>query len=200
MRFNFDSKNLSRAAILVAASCALNACGVLLVGGATTGAAVIHDRRTVGTVAEDKGIEYKAGKILSSDPKWEKRTNIDVTSYNRTVLLTGQTDSPELGRLFAQEVSRIENVKRVVNELTIGQSGSASERTHDAYLTSKAKLVLFQIKLPTFDPLRIKVTTQKGSVYLLGLVTPEEARQATERIRYINGVKRVVKVFEYIEQ
>ena len=99
---------------------------------------------------------------------------------------------------YARLVGQIPNVKRVVNEVQIGPDVSISQQTSDTWITSKAKTQLFKIKIPGFDPSRVKVVTEDGVVYLMGIVTPQEANIAVEKVRYLRGVKQVVKVFEYI--
>ncbi len=89
-------------------------------------------------------------------------------------------------------------VKRVINEIEIGPKSSIREDANDSWITSKGKLELFEIKLPGFDPTRVKITTQRGVVYLMGRVTQQEADATVEKIRFLRGVKRVVKIFEYI--
>jgi len=178
----------------------LQGCAATIVGGAATGGAVAHDRRTAGTVIDDQGIEFKAMQMMNNHPELNDHSSISVTSYNYTLLLTGEAENDEIPKRYARLVSEIPKVLRVVNEVAIGPNATFSELSHDAYVTTKAKLALFDLDLPDFDATRVKVLTQQGTVYLMGLVTREEGKAATDQVRNVEGVLRVVKVFEYIER
>lgn len=184
-------------AMVVAAASLLGGCTTVVVGGAAA-AGVAHDRRTVGTVIEDKDIQIKAMRIRYNDEELRKRSNIDITVYNLQVLLTGQAETPEVVAGFRDKVARIPRVRKVIDEVTIGAEGTWSDATADAYLTSRVKLALFDVGIEGFDPLRVKVVSSQGTVYLMGLLTPEEADRVTEKVRFISGVKKVVRLFEYI--
>jgi osmotically-inducible protein OsmY len=176
----------------------LQGCGPVVVGGAATGVAVVHDRRSAGTALDDQTIELKALNAVMQDKELDQHSDLTATSYNNVVLLTGQADSESYRDRYVAHIRKIELVKRVVNEVSIGPKASLQEHTNDIYITSKVKLELFSVKLPDFDPTRVKVVTEKGIVYLLGLVSPQEAEAVVEKIRYLRGVKQVVKVFEYL--
>jgi osmotically-inducible protein OsmY len=167
-------------------------------GGAAVGASAVHDRRTVGTSVEDQNIEIKALHMKLQDNELKDHMNVSVTSYNMVVLLTGQATSPEISERYANMVGSIDRVRRVVNEIKIEPSASFMEGSGDSYLTAKVKVKLFDIKVPGFDPTRVKVVTEKGVVYLMGLVSHQEADLVVEKVRNINGVNKVVKVFEYL--
>lgn len=177
----------------------LNGCGPILVGGTAVGISVIHDRRTTATVLEDQKIELFATARLDEDKELSKHARVGFTSYNRVVLLTGQADTPEVKRRIIDLVQGFPEIERVVDEITVGPPASVEEIGDDLYVTSKAKLALFNVELPSFDPTRVKVVTERGVVYLMGLVTKQEAAAVVEKIRYIRGVQRVVKIFEYIK-
>jgi osmotically-inducible protein OsmY len=176
----------------------LQGCAALVVGGAATTAVVAHDRRTTGTVVEDQAIELKTYDRLAQNETVKQSSKVNVTSYNKVVLLTGQADSEAARRKAEQLASQVEQVRRVVNEIEIGSTASFVEHSRDVALTTEIKLKLTNVDLPNFDPLRVKVITERGSVFLMGLLTKEEAHAVTEVVRYISGVRRVVKVFEYI--
>ena len=184
--------------LLATVSGLIGGCAAVVVGGAVTGAGVAHDRRTVGTVIEDKDIQIKAVRIRYNDEELKKHSNIDITVYNLVVLLTGQAESPEVVARLRGQVARIPRVRKVIDEVSIGAEGTWSETTADAYLTSRVKLALFDVGIEGFDPLRVKVVTSQGTVYLMGLLTPAEADKVTDKVRYISGVKKVVRLFEYI--
>jgi osmotically-inducible protein OsmY len=176
----------------------LQGCAALVVGGAATTAVVAHDRRTTGIMVEDQAIELKAYDQLAKDEAIKQNSRINVTSYNKVVLLTGQADSDAIRRKAEQIAGQVEQVRRVVNEIEIGSTASFGEHSRDVALTTEVKLRLTKVDLPDFDPLRVKVVTERGSVYLMGLLSKDEANAVTEVVRYISGVRRVVKVFEYI--
>ncbi|MCU7916348.1 MAG: BON domain-containing protein [Candidatus Thiodiazotropha sp. (ex Gloverina cf. vestifex)] len=167
-------------------------------GGAATTAVVAHDRRTMGIMVEDQSIELKSYDSLGKDTQMKKDSKINVTSYNKVVLMTGQVPTEAVRRKAEQIVSQVEQVRRVVNELEIGSTASFGEHARDVALTAEVKLRLTKIDLPDFDSLRVKVVTERGTVFLMGLLTKEEAHAVTEVVRYVSGVRRVVKVFEYI--
>lgn len=176
----------------------LQGCAPVVVGGAATGASVAHDRRSGGSALDDQTIEFKALNILHTNSDLVKHGNFSTTSFNQIVLLTGQAESESYRSKYARLVGQIPKIKRVVNEVQIGPDAGLSQQTTDTWITSKAKTQLFKIKIPGFDPLRVKIVTESGVVYLMGIVTPQEADATVEKVRYLRGVKQVVKVFEYI--
>lgn len=176
----------------------LNGCAGLLVGGAATGITVVHDRRTAGTVIDDQTIELKLQDALNQ--QLPPGNHISVTSYNGAALLTGQVISAP-ARQQAEEIARRIDppIREVYNELVIGPTLPLSVQGNDALLTTKVKTSLFQINnLPDFDPSRVKVVTENGVVYLLGLVRPVEADAAAAIASQVAGVRQVVTIFEYI--
>lgn len=183
---------------LVLIASLLGGCTAMVVGSATTGAVAAHDRRTIGTFIEDKEIHIKALRILHSDEELEQLSNIDISVYNLQVLLTGQAANAEIVARFADKVARIPRVRKVYNEVSIGAENTWSDAAADAYLTSRVKLALFDVGIEGFDPLRVKVVSSSGTVYLMGLLSPNEADAVTEKVRFVSGVKKVVKLFEYL--
>ena len=177
----------------------LSGCAAVVVGAGTTGATVAHDRRTTGTYVEDKAILLKALQIRNQDVTLQKNSNISIEVYNLQILLTGQAVDADIVTRFREKLEKIERVRHVYNEVTVGAEGTWSEAAADTLLTSRVKVEMFSIKIPGFDPLRVKVTSSLGTVYLMGLLTPEEADAVVEKVRYISGVKRVVRLFEYID-
>ncbi|MFT6625500.1 MAG: osmotically-inducible protein OsmY [Cycloclasticus sp.] len=178
----------------------LSGCAAVAVGGAaTTGVAVVHDRRSAGTVIDDQSIEFKALGFLYGVDKIRINTHINVTSYNGTLLLTGEAPTEELRQDIASRANRIPNVVKVHNEIILAAPSSVVSRTSDGYITSKAKLALLNISnIKGFDPTRVKVVTENGVVYLLGLLKQHEVSPVTETIRRVGGVQRVVKLVEII--
>ena len=177
----------------------LSGCAAVVVGAGTTGATVAHDRRTTGTYVEDKAILLKALQMRSQDEVLQKNSNISIEVYNLQILLTGQAIDADVVARFRDKLLKIDRVKHVYNEVTVGAEGTWSEAAADTLLTSRVKVELFNVGIQGFDPLRVKVTSSLGTVYLMGLLTPEEADAVVEKVRYISGVKRVVRLFEYID-
>jgi len=173
----------------------ISGCTAVAIGGAAaTGVMLAEDRRTVGAITEDQGIELKtAGRIEEK----VKDAHINVTSYNRAVLLTGEVPS-ETAKADAERIARaVENVRNVLNELQVAGNSSLQARTNDTVLTSKVKARF--VDSGKFSPLHVKVVTENGTVYLLGLVKKQEATEATEVARTTGGVRKVVRVFEYLD-
>jgi osmotically-inducible protein OsmY len=169
-----------------------------MVAGAGAGAVASQDRRTVPTQLEDQNIEIKTlAALFKNDEIWED-TNIEAVSYNATVLLVGQAPTATLKRQAKKEVEAIANVKKVYNQIRIAPPISFFARRNDEFLTSKVKSsMLFTEQFPSG---KVKVVTENNEVFLLGLVTKEEADKAVEIARNIEGVSRVIKVFEIIEE
>jgi osmotically-inducible protein OsmY len=189
-----------RRRVLLASAVAfcLQGCVPVVLTGAGVGASVIHDRRTTGTVLDDEHIELEGAELLHNHPDITEHSRMAVTSYNLVVLLTGQAETQQISNRFAELISRLPKVKRVMNEVTVGPVESFARESEDGLITSRVKLALLGVKLPEFDPTRVKVVTEAGTVYLMGLVTPAEAEAAVQKTRYVPGVKQVVKIFEYI--
>ncbi len=192
-----QSKSIILAIVLLTGSL-LQGCAAVIVGGAATTASVAHDRRTTGVIVEDQSIELKAMERLGSDDYLNEHSKISITSYNMVVLLSGQAETDAIRAKAEQMVKGVERVRRVVNELEIGTAASIGERTRDSALTTEVKFKLTSVDLPDFDTLRVKVVTERGVVFLMGLLTQAEGDAVTELVRHISGVRRVVRVFEYI--
>ncbi len=194
--------NKHLAALLVASvsTATLQGCAGLVIGGAATGVAVVHDQRTAGTVLEDQAIEIKAVRALRDDKVLDAQTHFNVTSYNNIVLLTGETVSEELRERAGRLVAAVEKVRSVHNELKIGQPSTILARATDSAITTKVKASLFDVNgIDHFDPTRVKVVTEAKVVYLMGLLTHAEADAVTETVRQVGGVERVVRIFEYTD-
>jgi osmotically-inducible protein OsmY len=175
----------------------LNGCAAAVLGGAATGAAVAHDRRTAGTVIEDQSIELKAGQALRDDQEINESAHVNVTSYNLVVLVSGEAPNEAVRERIINIVRDIPKVTHVYNELTIGAPSTLTIRSSDTLITSKVKTRLFGLE--NFDATRVKVVTEKGVVYLMGLLTKEESDRVTEAARRVGGVQKVVKLFQYVE-
>jgi len=190
---------LIRSLAVVMLASLLAGCGAVVVGGVATGAAVAHDRRTTGSFVEDQSILLQALDMRSRDEELQQKANVDITVYNMQVLLTGQAENMAVVERFRDRLLTMPRVRGVFNEVMVGAESTWSEATADAYLTAKVKVALFDVAIDGFDPTRVDVTSSLGTVYLMGLLTPAEADAVTEEVRYVSGVKRVVKLFEYID-
>lgn len=163
--------------------------------GAGTGAIVAEDRRTSGIFIEDESIELKSERRIYE--QLGKQVHVNVTSFNRIVLLTGEAPNEVLKEEAGKLVRSIENVRNIINEITIGEKSSLSSRSNDTFITSKVKSRFLGSK--KFQINHIKIVTENSVVYLLGMVRHEEAESAVEIARSTSGVSKVVKVFEYID-
>jgi osmotically-inducible protein OsmY len=186
-----------RLALSLACISILPACVPLLIGGAVaTGASVAVDRRTSGTVVEDNGIELKAGSRISSN--LGERVHVNVTSYNRQVLITGEVPSEQDKQLVEKIVSGVETVSNIVNELAVIGNSTLTQRSSDTLVTSRVKANLIDAK--DLVSSAFKITTERGTVYAMGRVTQREANRATEVITRTSGVQRLVRIFEVISE
>ena len=174
----------------------LGGCAAVVVGGAVGTALVATDRRTAGTQLEDQNIELKS--LTRIRETVGDRGHVNVTSYNRQVLITGEVASDADRGALEQSIARIEGVRTTVNELAVMGASSMTARSNDTILTSKVKASLLDAKdLPATA---VKVVTERGTVYLMGRVTEREATRATEIARGVAGVQKVVRVFETLTE
>jgi osmotically-inducible protein OsmY len=189
-----------RIVLLLAAAVALttlSACIPLVVGGAVaTGTVVATDRRTSGSVVEDNGIDVKAANRISEN--LGDRVHVNVTSYNRRVLLTGEVPSAQDKQLVEKVVSNVENVSGIVNELEIMGASTFGQRSSDTLVTSRVKSALVDAKDLISNA--FKVVTERGTVYVMGRVTQREANRATEIITGTSGVQKLVRIFDIISE
>ena len=175
----------------------LTACVPLVIGGAAAGGTlVITDRRTSGAQLEDEGIELRASSRLRN--ALGERAHVNLTSYNRQVLLTGEVPTQQDKQLVEQIVSRVENVAGVVNELAVLGNATLTQRSSDVLVTGRVKAAL--IDAPDLSANAFKVVTERGTTYLMGRVTQREADRATNLVRATPGVQKVVRIFEVISE
>jgi len=191
-----SQKFLSMLLVGAAAAATLSACAPIVVGGAVMGSLVATDRRTSGTQLEDEGIELRAASRIRDN--LGERGHINLTSYNRRVLLTGEVPSAQDKQLVEQIVSRVDNVQLVVNELAVLGNATITQRSSDTLVTGRVKAALVDAK--DLYANAFKVVTERGTVYLMGRVTQREADRATDIARSTNGVQKVVRVFEIISE
>ncbi|MDZ7937737.1 MAG: BON domain-containing protein [Rhodoferax sp.] len=183
-------------ALVVTSLTGLSGCFPLLMGGAVMGGLVATDRRTSGTVVEDEGIELRASSRIRES--LGERGHINVTSYNRQVLLTGEVASAQDKQLVEQIVSRVDNVRSIVNELAVMGNASLTQRSSDSLVTGRVKASLVDAK-DLFSN-AFKVVTERGTTYIMGRVTAREAKRATEVVSATSGVQKVVRIFEVISE
>ena len=176
--------------------CTLGACAPLMIAGVAGTAMVASDRRTSGAQLEDESIELRA-KARIRDNLGE-RVHVNVTSFNRQVLLTGEVTAEKDRQAVVQLVERIENVKAVVNELAVMPLSNLSERSNDLLIVAKVKASFVDSR--DLFANAFKVVTERGTVYLMGRVTQREANSATQLTRNVGGVNKVVRLFEIISE
>ncbi|RJP71325.1 MAG: BON domain-containing protein [Comamonadaceae bacterium] len=189
---------IAAATLAVAAlGATLSACAPLVVGGAAVTALVAVDRRTSGAQLDDQAIELRASNRIK-DEIGDARARFAVTSYNRRVLLTGEAASEAIKTQITQIVSGVDNVREVINELGVTNSPSFKERATDTLITGRVKASLVDAK--DLSASAFKITTERGTVYLMGRVTQREADRATDIARNTQSVSRVVRVLEIITE
>ena len=194
----FPLLRISSAALAAAALAgSLAGCAPLVIGGgAVVGTLMATDRRTTGTQVEDEGIEMRTASRIRET--LGDRVHVNVTSYNRQVLLTGEVPTAADSQKVEQIVLAVDNVRSVVNDLGVMANTSLSQRSKDTFITGKVRASLVDAKDLTANA--FKVVTERGVVYLMGRVTQREAKRSAEIARGVDGVHKVVRVFEVISE
>ena len=188
--------------LLISASVAatLSACvplvPLMVGGGLVGGVLVATDRRTSGTQLEDEGIELRAASRLRDN--LGERAHVNVTSYGRLVLLTGEVPSAQDKQLVEQVVAKVDNVRSIVNEISVLGNTTLGQRTSDSLTTSRIKANIVDAK--DLFANAFKVVTERGSTYLMGRVTQREASRATDIARSTEGVQKVIRVLDIISE
>lgn len=183
--------------ILLAGSVAgLSACFPLVMGGAVVGGLVATDRRTSGTVLEDEGIEMRANSRIRENVG--ERAHVNITSYNRQVLITGEVPSAQDKQLVEKIVSGVDNVRTIVNELAVMGNSTFTQRSSDTLVTGRVKAALVDAK--DLFANSFKISTERGVTYVMGRVTQREATRATEVITAQSGVQKLVRLLEIISE
>ena len=178
----------------------LQGCAPLMVGGAATTASVAHDRRTAGSFIEDQAIEMKAATEINAQPELKRQGHLNVTSFNMIVLVSGEVPSEALRQRAGEVIGAIEKVRRVHNEVVVAAPSAMMSRSSDSLITAKVKTSLFRIKgMENFDPTRVKVVTENGTVFLMGILNRAEGDATARAASGVGGVQRVVKLFEYLD-
>ncbi len=193
---NWLRRALPVATLAMVALTSLSACAPLIVGGAAMGVLVATDRRTSGAQLEDEGIELRAASRIRES--LGERVHVNVISYNRQVLLTGEVPSAQDRQQVEQIVSRVENVRATVNELAVLGNTTLTQRSSDALVTGRVKAAMVDARDLFANAFR--VVTERGTTHLMGRVTQREADRATELARGTTGVQKVVRIFEIISE
>ena len=187
---------VTKAILCAALLASLSGCVEMIVGGAVMGAVATADRRTLGAQTEDKTITVKAElrvpKIAGPD------AHVNIASFNRKVLLTGEVANEAAKATVERDVRSIDGVQSIANELDISGPSSYTSRSSDALITTKVKASLVDMK--TISATSFKVVTERGTVYLMGRVTEREGQLAADIARGVSGVQKVIKIFEYISE
>lgn len=174
----------------------LSGCALVAATGAAagTGVAVSEDRRTAGTMVQDETIEFKSNRRIKE--KFGRKVHVEVTSFNQRVLLTGEASSARVNEI-EDVVRAVEGVRDVTNKISVGEVRPLTARSQDALITSKVKARF--VNEGIFQANHVKVVTEDGVVYLLGMVDREEAENAVKIAKSTSGVREVVQVFEYLD-
>lgn len=181
---------------LLVASCSLAACAPLVVAGIVAGTAVVAtDRRTTGTQVDDQSIQLRLADELSTALKGKADVHISVNSFERRVLLTGEVPNDQVKAEAGAIAARSQNVRAVVNELAIAPPSTLGQRTNDTALSTKVRAAFVNTKEIAFNS--IEIVTERGIVYLMGVVTEKEGEVAAHVASRVSGVQQVVKVFDY---
>ncbi|MFK8067649.1 MAG: BON domain-containing protein [Gammaproteobacteria bacterium] len=176
----------------------IQACAApLVVGGAATGAVVANDKRTTGTFVEDEAIELKIRSALLGDDSFKNQIHINATSFNTNVLLTGEATTEAIRQQIVAIAKNTEKVSHVFNEIRVAAPSALLARSSDTLLTSNVKTRILTDK--TVDGTKIKVVTEAGVVYLMGIITREQGTNAAQVASKASGVQRVVKIFQYLD-
>lgn len=189
-------KTLGLAGLALATLVSVQGCIPVIVGGTGMAVAMVSDRRSSGTYVEDEGIEWKANKWVAD--RLGDKVHLNATAFNRKLLLTGEAFNEESREEAGRIAATVETVREVVNELRVAPTSSLSARANDSYISSKVKARFVDQK--DFHIQQVKVVTEAGTTYLMGLVTEREGTAATEIARTTKGVQKVVRVFEYISE
>ena len=181
-------------AFAIAGITLLQGCVPVMFAGVGAGALMAADRRTTGAYVDDEAIEQKISALIGQN--FGNTNHVNATSYNRNVLLTGEVQDENVKAEAQRLASTVKNVRAVVNELVVGPSSSLSSRTNDTAITTNVKAKFVNNKV--FSINHVKIVTEAGIVFLLGIVTQAEADKAAEIASTSKGVRKVVRVFEYI--
>ncbi|NMP15751.1 MULTISPECIES: BON domain-containing protein [unclassified Thalassotalea] len=174
----------------------LQGCAAAIIAGVGAGAASVNDRRTIGAQVDDQTIEVKAYTLIADNSELDDVTRVQITSLNGTVLVVGQAPNQNIRNKVIATIKDIQGIRKLHNQIRIGNTTTIGTRTNDTWLTTKVKTEL--LASDKLDGTAIKVITEDSEVFLMGMVNANEANIAVEIVRNINGVARVYKAFENI--
>lgn len=180
--------------MVVLISCLSGCIPAALVVGATAGGAVIYDKRSMETIGQDQESSAQAGELIAQSPDLKTGTHIAISTFDHVLLLVGQTTTEAQRDTAYQLVSNVKNVSRVYNEITVQPPTSSWQRSHDAWITTKIKTEM--LTKGGLHSTQIKVITENSVVYLMGVLSERQANSAIDVARHVDGVRKVVKVFE----
>lgn len=183
-------------AILVSTSLLLQSCAGLIIGAGVGAASVAHDRRTLGTQVDDKTTGNRISVTLGEDISLSEQTNISIQVFNGSALLVGQAPTQALIERAGTLASTVKHIRKIHNQIRLGAPIPPSVVARDVWLASKVKAKLIADK--RIDGLHINIEVENSEVFLMGLITEQESNIAVDITRYVEGVKQVVKAFEYL--
>jgi osmotically-inducible protein OsmY len=179
----------------------LTACAALVIGGVAATGMALHDRRSVGTVVDDNVLEVRVRDALYRHEQFNDEVRIKINAYNGWVLLAGEAVSDERVALAGKAAGEVDGIRRLFNELAPVERTGPGQSSSDRWISTRVNGSLARIRdIPGFDTTRVQVTTARGTVYLMGAVSREEANAVVERARTVRGVERVVTLFEYLDE
>jgi len=183
--------------IFLGATALAQGCAPVIVAGGATAAVTATDRRSVSIQLDDENIELTARRRITDDNRLGDDVHVNITCFNGVMLLTGEATTAEQRDIVLSLVGNFQYVKHVVNEIVIAEPTAFATRTNDSWITGRVKAKLLADE--NIPGRRVKVITENGTVYLMGLVTQKEGELAAEAARTVGGIKRVVKLFEYTD-
>lgn len=191
-----ETKFLINTFILACLLTQAQGCAVAVLPAAATGMVMAQDRRTTGTIIDDKSIEIKAMHALAHTPEIWRQCHLTCISYNNIVVIVGQAPTEALKEQAEQVVSEIPKIQRIHNEITVEAPISLAQRSKDSWITTQIKAKMLGSKSVKFT--RVKTITENNVVFLMGLATMEEEQAATDIARQISGVEKIIQIFERI--
>lgn len=174
---------------------ALQGCAPIIIGGAATGAGVIQDRRSAGTVVDDNTAEIAIANNISKHRELADNSNVSITVYAHEALLTGEAYNDTVRAQIEDIARKHAGISKVHNYILVGRPSTLSERGYDTKQTAKVKAALFDVQIQGFNPSRVKVVTAHGITYLMGLLSEQEAQAASQVASRVSGVKQLVTLF-----
>ena len=195
MKFRMNRKRIAMAVLCAAVVPQLQGCFPMVAAGAGTAALSMIDRRTTGSQVEDEGIELRASNRIGE--RYGDKVHVNVTSFNRSVLLTGEVPDESVRGAIEKLALGVPNVRGVTNDVAVAGASSLTARSSDSFITSKVKARF--VDAGKFNAVHVKVVTENSVVYLMGLVSQQEGELAAKTTQEVAGVTRIVKLFEYLD-